>query len=130
MIFNTRNIHLNDIDTCNICTLFPDLDVATVGGESREAHITIDSERTTAKVIDIRELIDNANNFVPFPVISFNCKKVPIDQACKEATEFVQGGNGNWAMADITTTNDKKTDNAHFKCALPNRKDRVLQTPC
>ena len=63
--------------------------MATVGGEGREVHITLDSERTPTEVIDIRELVDNANNFIPFPIISFNCKKVPTDQACKEATEFV-----------------------------------------
>ena len=86
--------------------------MATVGGESWEAHITVDSERTLAKDIDICELVDNANDVVPFPFISFNCKKVPTDQACKEATEFVLGGNGNWAKTDIPITDDKKIKNA------------------
>ena len=86
--------------------------MATAWGKRREAHITIDSERTRYEVNTIRELVDNANDVVPFPIISFNCKKVPTDQACKEATEFVQGGNGNWAKIDITITDDKKKENA------------------
>ena len=52
--------------------------MATAGYESRDAHITIDSERTPAEVINIRELVDNAKYFVTFPVISFNFKKVPV----------------------------------------------------
>ena len=64
----------------------------------------IDSERTTTEVIDNRELVDNANAFVPFPIISFNYEKVPANQACKEATEFVQGGNGNRAKILLLQT--------------------------
>ena len=74
-------------------------------------------------------LVDYANDVVPFHIISFVRKKVPTAQAYKEATEFVQSGNG-WAKTAITITCNKKTENASFKCALPNRKDRILQTSC
>ena len=46
-----------------------------MGGESQESHVTIDDERTPADFIDIRELVDSANEIVPFPIISFNRKK-------------------------------------------------------
>ena len=83
-----------------------------MGDASREAHITIDSERIPDDTTGIRKLVENGNDVVPFPVIPFNCKKVPTDQACKEATEFVLGGNGNWAKTDIPITDDKKIKNA------------------
>ena len=92
--------------------------MATAGDENRDAHITIDSERTPAEVIDIRELVDNAKDFAPFPIIAFNCKKVPTDQACKEAVEFVESGNGNWAKTDITITDDKKREFQLSRLAL------------
>ena len=104
--------------------------VSVISGESREALITIDSERTPTKVSDIREIVDNTKNVVPSSIISFTCQNVPTDQACKDAMEFVQGGNGNWAKTGITMIADKKTEDAWFTCALPNRKDRVLQMPC
>ena len=57
--------------------------MATAGGESRDAHITIDSKRTPAEVIDIRELVDNAKYFVPYPIISSKCKKVPVTKLAR-----------------------------------------------
>ena len=35
------------------------------------------------RVIDIRELVDSAKDFVPFPIISFNCKKVPVTKLAR-----------------------------------------------
>ena len=103
--------------------------MSTMGGDSQEAHITIASERIPAKVIDIRELVENLNDAVPSPIISFNCKKVPADQACKEAIEYIQSGQGHWGRTDITVTNEKTRDfqlscstcGKHFACVNPSR---------
>ena len=83
MICDICNLYFKYIFTCNICTSLPNLAMATAGGESRDAHITIDSERTPAKVIDIRELVENAKDFLPFPVVSFSCKKVPVTKLAR-----------------------------------------------
>ena len=57
--------------------------VATMGGDSQETLITIASERTPAEFVGIRELVDNANDFSTFPIISFNFKKVPVTKLAR-----------------------------------------------
>ena len=110
MIYNLRVVSI-----CGGCTSLPSRAMSTVGGDSQETHVTIASERIRAEVIDIPDFVENSKDDVPFPIISFNCKKVPADQACKEAIEKIQSGQGHWGKTDITVT-DNKTRAFQLSC--------------